>query len=129
MAHLVSTCREGGLLNALIRQLHGCLNVSVLVSNRAESEILVIITSLEAAIEATGSPMGMFIFDLLERMSKRCRNLGLFSFPVSLLEKAQMTAPLNSIRQLPFTNLEAHVASRRCAWRANPKMESNSSTF
>jgi hypothetical protein len=104
MAHLVSTCREGGLLNALIRQLHGCLNVSVLVSNRAESEILVIITSLEAAIEATGSPMGMFIFDLLERMSKRCRNLGLFSFPVSLLEKAQMTAPLNSIRQLPFTN-------------------------
>jgi hypothetical protein len=104
MAHLVSSCREGGLLNALIRQLHGCLNVSVLVSNRAESEILVIITSLEAAIEATGSPMGMFIFDLLERMSKRCRNLGLFSFPVSLLEKAQMTAPLNSIRQLPFTN-------------------------
>lgn len=84
MANLVSTCREGGLINALIRKLPGCLNVSALVSNQAESEILVIIffTSLEAAIDATGLPMGMFLFDLLERMSKRSQNLGLFSFPV-----------------------------------------------
>ena len=90
MAHLVSTCRQGGLINALIRQLPGCLNVSVLVSNQAESEILVIIffTSLEAAIDATGSPMGMFLFDLLERMSKRSRNLGLFSFPALTGEDA-----------------------------------------
>jgi hypothetical protein len=50
-----------------------------------------------------GSQMGMFLFDLLERMSKRSRNLGLFSFPVPL-EKAQMTAPLNSLPQLPFTS-------------------------
>ena len=94
MAHLVSTCREGGLINALIRQLPGCLNVSVLVSNQAESEILVIIffTSLEAAIDATGSPMGMFLFDLLERMSKRSRNLGLFSFPVLTGEGADDSA-------------------------------------
>ena len=84
MSNLVSTCREGGLINALIRQLPGCLNMSVLVSNQVESEILVIIffTSLEAAIDATGSPMGMFLFNMLERISKRSRNLGLFSFPV-----------------------------------------------
>jgi hypothetical protein len=58
--------------------------VSVHVSNQAEPEILVIIffASLEAAMDATGSPMGVFPFDLLERMSKRTRNLGLFSFPV-----------------------------------------------
>ena len=81
--NLISTCREGGLFHSLIRQLPGCLNLSVLVSNQAESEILLIIffTSLEAAVDATGSPMGAFLFPLLERMSKRSRNLGLFTFP------------------------------------------------
>jgi hypothetical protein len=81
--HLISTCREGGLFNSLIRQLPGFLNMSVLVSNQAEPEILLIIffNSLDAATEATGSPTGVFLYGLLERMSKRSRNLGLFTFP------------------------------------------------
>ena len=82
MGNLISTCREGGLLNSFICQLPGLLNVSVLVSSQAEFEILIIMffTSLEAAIGATSSPMGVFLYGLLERVSKRSRNLGLFTF-------------------------------------------------
>jgi hypothetical protein len=74
---------QGGLFKSLISQLPGFLNLSVLISIQAESEVLIIIffASLETAIDATGSPMGAFLFALLERMSKQSRNLGLFTFP------------------------------------------------
>jgi hypothetical protein len=82
---LLATCREGGLVNSLVRQLPGCMNISVLISNHPESEILVIafFDSIESAIDGTSSPMGVFLFGLLERMAKRSRNLGLFTFPIT----------------------------------------------
>lgn len=98
---LVATCREGGIVNALVRQLPGCIGVSVLMSKQTETEILVIIffSSLELAIEAASSPMGVFLFGLLERMSKWSRNLGLFTFP---LQEIAVSGDSESINQLPL---------------------------
>jgi len=109
--HLVSTCREGGLVNSLIRQLPGCLNLSVLVSNQTESEVLVIVffISLEAAVKATTSPMGLFLFGLLERMSKLSRNLGLYTFPV-------VTEPAQGERSSQLTSIHRQAAVVGWGW-------------
>jgi hypothetical protein len=105
--NLISTCREGGLSKSLISQLPGFLNLSDLISSQAESEVLIIIffTSLEAAMNATGSPMGAFLFALLERMSKRSQNLGLFTFPdTTQLSEDDGCTQLTSTR--PFNGRE-----------------------
>jgi hypothetical protein len=85
---LVRACHDG-LLNSLIRQLPGYLSLNVLLSsktpNQNESEVLLIVffQSLELAVGATESPMGQCIFRLLlDRMSSRTKQIGLFSCPV-----------------------------------------------
>lgn len=98
---LVATCRDGGLINSLLRQLSGCMGVSVLVSEQTEAEILLIIffSSLELATESTKSPMGVFLLGLLERISNRCWNLGLFSFPS---QDFAVSGDFESVNQVPL---------------------------